>query len=263
VWPFDLRLVWYIMSHTHHIHRSSRGSWTVMVNEHSEHTRHNQYCRYTIFKWCLTDRNEVCLFYCWNTDSNILVSFPPSRIIDLEHEMKTLCLSLLRFRIWAYVLGELSFFLRIIPKTMMLILNHQKAAERGGYGGERYEQLEFQKKVAKCYQALCDSSWKVILSFYCNNQTCMVASWFSWKVILSFYCNNQTCIVASWFWCYRLSPSILKPLFNTSFHYPSHLTWALLKLRGSSQAMHISYNYCWLKCLTALILFYNINSLSF
>jgi thymidylate kinase len=109
-------------------------------------------------------------------DSNILVSFPPSRIIDLEHEMKTLFLSLLRFRIWANVLGELSFFLRIIPKTMMLILNHQKAAERGGYGGERYEQLEFQKKVAKCYQALCDSSWKVILSFYCNNQTCMVAS---------------------------------------------------------------------------------------
>ena len=198
------------MSYTHHIHRSSRGSWKVMLNEHSEDTRHNQYCRYTIFKWCLTDRNEDCLFYCWNMDSNILVSFPPSRIIDLEHEMKTLFLSLLRSRIWAYVLGELSFFLRIIPKTMMLILNHQKAAERGGYGDERYEQLEFQKKVAKCYQALCDSSWKVILSFYCN---------------------NQTCIVASWFWCYQLSPSILKPLFNTSFHYPSHITWVLLKLR--------------------------------
>ncbi|CAN1773049.1 Thymidylate kinase [Linum perenne] len=38
----------------------------------------------------------------------------------------------------------------------------KKAAERGGYGGERYEQLEFQKKVAECYHALHDSSWKMI-----------------------------------------------------------------------------------------------------
>ncbi|XP_019261051.1 PREDICTED: thymidylate kinase-like isoform X2 [Nicotiana attenuata] len=38
----------------------------------------------------------------------------------------------------------------------------KKAAERGGYGGERYEQLEFQKKVAKSYLTLHDSSWKVI-----------------------------------------------------------------------------------------------------
>lgn len=37
----------------------------------------------------------------------------------------------------------------------------QKAAERGGYGGERYEQLEFQKKVAAYYQVLHDASWKV------------------------------------------------------------------------------------------------------
>ncbi|KAJ8752411.1 hypothetical protein K2173_004047 [Erythroxylum novogranatense] len=36
----------------------------------------------------------------------------------------------------------------------------EKAAERGGYGGERYEQLEFQRQVAQYYQALRDSSWK-------------------------------------------------------------------------------------------------------
>ncbi|XP_011045182.1 PREDICTED: thymidylate kinase isoform X4 [Populus euphratica] len=46
--------------------------------------------------------------------------------------------------------------------VLYLDIPPEKAAERGGYGGERYEQLEFQKKVAKCYQALCDSSWKVI-----------------------------------------------------------------------------------------------------
>ena len=38
----------------------------------------------------------------------------------------------------------------------------QKAAERGGYGTERYEKLEFRKKVAEHYYALRDSSWKVI-----------------------------------------------------------------------------------------------------
>ncbi|XP_021900733.1 thymidylate kinase isoform X3 [Carica papaya] len=38
----------------------------------------------------------------------------------------------------------------------------KKAAQRGGYGGERYEQLDFQKKVAQCYEVLSDSSWKII-----------------------------------------------------------------------------------------------------
>lgn len=41
----------------------------------------------------------------------------------------------------------------------------QKAAERGGYGGERYEKLEFQKKVAECYKVLHDASWKVMDCF--------------------------------------------------------------------------------------------------
>ncbi|XP_016499480.1 thymidylate kinase-like isoform X1 [Nicotiana tabacum] len=43
-----------------------------------------------------------------------------------------------------------------------LDISPEKAAERGGYGGERYEQLEFQEKVARSYSALCDPSWKVI-----------------------------------------------------------------------------------------------------
>ncbi|KAK1318094.1 hypothetical protein QJS10_CPB04g01750 [Acorus calamus] len=38
----------------------------------------------------------------------------------------------------------------------------EKAAERGGYGSERYEQLDFQRKVAQQYQTLRDSAWKVI-----------------------------------------------------------------------------------------------------
>ncbi|EMS48726.1 Thymidylate kinase [Triticum urartu] len=38
----------------------------------------------------------------------------------------------------------------------------QKAAERGGYGGERYERVEFQKRVAEHYYSLRDSTWKVV-----------------------------------------------------------------------------------------------------
>uniref|UniRef100_A0A2P2JI00 Thymidylate kinase n=2 Tax=Rhizophora mucronata TaxID=61149 RepID=A0A2P2JI00_RHIMU len=38
----------------------------------------------------------------------------------------------------------------------------EKAAEREGYGGERYEQLEFQRKVSQSYQALYDCSWKIV-----------------------------------------------------------------------------------------------------
>lgn len=37
----------------------------------------------------------------------------------------------------------------------------QRAAERGGYGDERYERLDFQKKVREKYQVLQDASWKV------------------------------------------------------------------------------------------------------
>jgi thymidylate kinase len=50
-------------------------------------------------------------------------------------------------------------------RTEKSFQNLQKAAERGGYGAERYEQLEFQRKVAQCYQVLHDPSWKVILCF--------------------------------------------------------------------------------------------------
>ncbi|TMW97972.1 hypothetical protein EJD97_004723 [Solanum chilense] len=46
--------------------------------------------------------------------------------------------------------------------VVYLDISPEKAAERGGYGDERYEQLEFQKKVAGSYLCLRDSSWKFI-----------------------------------------------------------------------------------------------------
>ncbi|KAJ4729404.1 Thymidylate kinase [Melia azedarach] len=46
--------------------------------------------------------------------------------------------------------------------VLYLDIPPEKAAERGGYGDERYDHLEFQKKVAQCFQILCDSSWKII-----------------------------------------------------------------------------------------------------
>ncbi|KMZ66084.1 dTMP kinase [Zostera marina] len=48
---------------------------------------------------------------------------------------------------------DLVIYLEIAP---------EKAAERDGYGCERYEQLEFQRKVAQNYNLLRDSTWKVI-----------------------------------------------------------------------------------------------------
>ncbi|CAJ1957187.1 unnamed protein product [Sphenostylis stenocarpa] len=46
--------------------------------------------------------------------------------------------------------------------VVYLDISPEKAAERGGYGGERYEKLEFQKKVADYYKVLHDVSWKVV-----------------------------------------------------------------------------------------------------
>ncbi|XP_051153018.1 thymidylate kinase isoform X2 [Andrographis paniculata] len=46
--------------------------------------------------------------------------------------------------------------------VIYLDISPEKAAERGGYGVERYEQLEFQKKVADSYKMLSDSTWKIV-----------------------------------------------------------------------------------------------------
>ena len=61
--------------------------------------------------------------------------------------------------------------------VVYLDISPEKAADRGGYGGERYEQLEFQKKVARSYLALRDSSWKVHFSHpfvYGNRNGCLL-----------------------------------------------------------------------------------------
>ncbi|XP_057820684.2 thymidylate kinase isoform X2 [Cryptomeria japonica] len=46
--------------------------------------------------------------------------------------------------------------------VLYLDIPPEKAAERGGYGGERYEKLNFQKEVAKLFKALQDSNWQVV-----------------------------------------------------------------------------------------------------
>ncbi|KAK9117475.1 hypothetical protein Sjap_016422 [Stephania japonica] len=46
--------------------------------------------------------------------------------------------------------------------VVYLDISPEKAAERGGYGGERYEQLEFQREVSQQYQILRDGTWKII-----------------------------------------------------------------------------------------------------
>ncbi|KAL5199109.1 hypothetical protein ABZP36_002621 [Zizania latifolia] len=46
--------------------------------------------------------------------------------------------------------------------VIYLDVQPEKAVERGGYGGERYERIGFQKKVGEHYHSLRDSTWKVI-----------------------------------------------------------------------------------------------------
>ncbi|MFS7980899.1 putative dTMP kinase [Helianthus anomalus] len=51
---------------------------------------------------------------------------------------------------------------KMLAPEVGLLAPDLKAAERGGYGGERYEKLEFQKNVARYYKKLSDVSWKII-----------------------------------------------------------------------------------------------------
>ncbi|GJP37990.1 hypothetical protein CLOM_g22433 [Closterium sp. NIES-68] len=46
--------------------------------------------------------------------------------------------------------------------VIYLDINPQHAAERGGYGGERYEKVEFQQRVAQHFYALKDDTWTVV-----------------------------------------------------------------------------------------------------
>ena len=46
--------------------------------------------------------------------------------------------------------------------VLYLDITPEIAAEHGEYGGERYEQLDFQKKVANQYKALHDPTWQIV-----------------------------------------------------------------------------------------------------
>ncbi|CAK9192834.1 unnamed protein product [Sphagnum jensenii] len=46
--------------------------------------------------------------------------------------------------------------------VLYLDISAEAAAERGGYGGERYEKVEFQKKVEQNFKSLQDSTWQNI-----------------------------------------------------------------------------------------------------
>ncbi|KAI4346363.1 hypothetical protein L6164_007264 [Bauhinia variegata] len=46
--------------------------------------------------------------------------------------------------------------------VIFLDISPEEAARRGEYGVERYEKLDFQKKVAESYKALRDNSWMVV-----------------------------------------------------------------------------------------------------
>lgn len=43
----------------------------------------------------------------------------------------------------------------------------EEASKRGEYGAERYEKVEFQRKVSNVYSKLKDSNWKVNSCIFC------------------------------------------------------------------------------------------------
>ena len=54
-----------------------------------------------------------------------------------------------------------------LVESLMIDADFQRAAERGGYGEERYEKLEFQRRVSDCYHRLQDATWKVDCFILC------------------------------------------------------------------------------------------------
>ncbi|KAK0589228.1 hypothetical protein LWI29_011286 [Acer saccharum] len=50
----------------------------------------------------------------------------------------------------------------LLAPDLVLYLDMPPELLKGGYGDERYERLEFQKKVAQCYKILRDPSWKMV-----------------------------------------------------------------------------------------------------
>ena len=54
-----------------------------------------------------------------------------------------------------------------LPKpdaVLYLTLSPEEAAKRTEFGGERYEQTDFQRKVGENYQLLKEQNWKVNIS---------------------------------------------------------------------------------------------------
>ena len=48
--------------------------------------------------------------------------------------------------------------------VLYLTLSPEEAAKRTEFGGERYEQTDFQQKVAENFQVLKEQDWKVLLT---------------------------------------------------------------------------------------------------
>ncbi|KAF8390597.1 hypothetical protein HHK36_025124 [Tetracentron sinense] len=86
------------------------------------------------------------------------VAFSSAKGLDIEWCKVKTCLSCYKHEISFVQAPEMGL---LAPDLVVYLdIPPEKAAERGGYGGERYEQLEFQRKVAEHYKILHDTTWK-------------------------------------------------------------------------------------------------------
>ncbi|XP_052197759.1 thymidylate kinase isoform X2 [Diospyros lotus] len=196
-WSFNLRLPFKCVSRQIHMennHKSfSRGALIVLEGldrsgKTSQSSRLLSYLEglgYSVESWRFPDRNtgvgQMCSSYLANKsqldDHTIHLLFSANRW-EKRPLMETKLRSGITLIVDRYSYSGVAFSSAkgldiewckapekgLLAPDLVLYLDipPEKAAERGGYGGERYEQLDFQKKVSHYYQMLHDASWKII-----------------------------------------------------------------------------------------------------
>ncbi|EFJ13525.1 hypothetical protein SELMODRAFT_122192 [Selaginella moellendorffii] len=86
--------------------------------------------------------------------------------------------------------------------VLYLDISPEEAAVRGGYGDERYEQLDFQKKVALQYKGLQGKRWKIVDARQSFDQVHELMRETCVKTVSN--CLNG-CHHLSWLWTGRLT----------------------------------------------------------
>ena len=99
--------------------------------------------------------------------------------------------------------------------TFLLDLDPQTAAQRGDFGKERYEKLEFQHRVSSQYKQLITPEWKVIRSSIYSSLPSILALLSFLLFVLGLGCNSERwCTSSTNSWSDSSNDS---PVFTTAY----------------------------------------------